>query len=197
MFTRSFLHVCGGDPRIRSSRISQVWFSPRMWRWSYQYIHDIQYNAVFSTYVEVILLLFRLVSYQYSFLHVCGGDPIFETYIAFALWFSPRMWRWSWNIGDVIVSEKVFSTYVEVILFGYRTPVDAVCFLHVCGGDPAFAETLLESTIVFSTYVEVILSYGNLGLWLWCFLHVCGGDPYIAFAVWSKNRFSPRMWRWS
>ena len=66
---------------------------------------------------------------------------------------------------------------MEVILKKELSKAPKFRFLHVCGGDPAFAETLLESTIVFSTYVEVILSYGNLGLWLWCFLHVCGGDP--------------------
>ena len=32
-------------------------------------------EAVFSTYVEVILTVIRCRDLSFSFLHVCGGDP--------------------------------------------------------------------------------------------------------------------------
>ena len=51
---------------------------------------------VFSTYVEVILvMLLALKTYQ-SILHVCGGDPL--------------------GFDDSWAKKAVFSTYVEVIL---------------------------------------------------------------------------------
>ena len=71
---------------------------------------------VFSTYVEVILLVNGVEINRESVLHVCGGDPSSKTAI----------------LGDI----WVFSTYVEVILklsplVGFHIGV-----LHVCGGDP-------------------------------------------------------------
>ena len=53
--------------------------------------------------------------------------------------------------------KKVFSTYVEVILFRLGIQAVLISILHVCGGDP---NSLIEpryKTNVFSTYVEVIL----------------------------------------
>ena len=73
-------------------------------------------KQVFSTYVEVILILRTLVIHMMSFLHVCGGDP------------------------DIKLGENhdfvVFSTYVEVILMSSSGLETIVSFLHVCGGDP-------------------------------------------------------------
>ena len=49
--------------------------------------------VVFSTYVEVILIIAKLLIFSSGFLHVCGGDPKVMQYIYSAGKFSPRMWR--------------------------------------------------------------------------------------------------------
>ena len=48
---------------------------------------------VFSTYVEVILILVGEKLIENSFLHVCGGDPRVHDGFAWDVKFSPRMWR--------------------------------------------------------------------------------------------------------
>ena len=49
--------------------------------------------SVFSTYVEVILIILLKKLQTISILHVCGGDPDLEPlHIAHQL-YSPRMWR--------------------------------------------------------------------------------------------------------
>ena len=67
-----------------------------MWRWSLKSDDFKIANAVFSTYVEVILAERVKTFNKKSILHVCGGDPGLYT----------------------VKEEKkeVFSTYVEVIL---------------------------------------------------------------------------------
>ena len=69
----SFLHVCGGDPRNGASTLST--------------------SLVFSTYVEVILYVSRMIFANDSFLHVCGGDPKRARDREEKIVFSPRMWR--------------------------------------------------------------------------------------------------------
>ena len=49
--------------------------------------------AVFSTYVEVILIIVFLFVSRVSILHVCGGDPIQAFIFANIIMYSPRMWR--------------------------------------------------------------------------------------------------------
>ena len=73
--TWSFLHVCGGDPQCKAKTTKLDSFSPRMWRWSYTNLKLLEWPCVFSTYVEVIPDVLRLV---------------FVIKV-----FSPRMWRWS------------------------------------------------------------------------------------------------------
>ena len=50
-------------------------------------------HTIFSTYVEVILLLDSSQPAVVDFLHVCGGDPIVVRFKAIKARFSPRMWR--------------------------------------------------------------------------------------------------------
>ena len=111
--------------------------------------------------------------------------------------FSPRMWRWS-RFNEI--NDKALQS-----------------FLHVCGGDPKYKNSLTkhkkfsprmwrwssaffqeyQTALVFSTYVEVIL-YKNLKLLERpSFLHVCGGDPNVPVTNMVSHWFSPRMWRWS
>ena len=110
------LHVCGGDPLLKGYNDQTGQYSPRMWRWSYRAISHLGGLCVFSTYVEVILILFSALFQGTSILHVCGGDP-YCIYSCWRFWwYSPRMWRWSWFSAHFWTVTTVFSTYVEVIL---------------------------------------------------------------------------------
>ena len=172
---------------------------------------------VFSTYVEVILYGYFRKRQPSSILHVCGGDPMAFRYYIFGVAYSPRMWRWSHSAYRFHLNQKVFSTYVEVILKHGGQKGDKASILHVCGGDPTPWNNLVFGTLysprmwrwswidvlflvvflVFSTYVEVILV---VGFWIHVkrrILHVCGGDPAIGRELGLSPKYSPRMWRWS
>ena len=69
----SILHVCGGDPQP-----SEIEFYSQ---------------PVFSTYVEVILVIRSTDLGDLSILHVCGGDPDTYTFRIDYNEYSPRMWR--------------------------------------------------------------------------------------------------------
>ena len=134
-----------------------------------------------------------------SILHVCGGDPNVVGHIHTAISYSPRMWRWSRQSQTNQTFDRVFSTYVEVILLSRKIFYLKQCILHVCGGDPrgdacqlswwvysprmwrwsSWKLSNLLTKIVFSTYVEVILSCKLTTSYLCGILHVCGGDPNI------------------
>ena len=168
-----------------------------MWRWSWLWALFQTSKWVFSTYVEVILVMSSSAEMMSGFLHVCGGDPATYLRNLISNRFSPRMWRWSYNTQNALIFPHVFSTYVEVILCFVFGNISNVGFLHVCGGDPGCqpqaltvvvfsprmwrwsrsCRSILMNFLVFSTYVEVILSFG------WFLL--------------LKSPFSPRMWRWS
>ena len=116
-----------------------------------------------------------------------------------------------------LTTDKVFSTYVEVILVETVFMKSTNCFLHVCGGDPNLKECLFDDltfsprmwrwsytfqtltfqNLVFSTYVEVIPKLLKRSCTISGFLHVCGGDPELIFNSFDHREFSPRMWRWS
>ena len=189
----SILHVCGGDPLYFLTCESIKKYSPRMWRWSWSRTTLGLTLCVFSTYVEVILIVLLPSMLCKSILHVCGGDP--NQYCPFAVErvYSPRMWRWSSNTLLWEGSLVVFSTYVEVIL-PYHVPNIFHCgILHVCGGDPFIHDDQDLSgqysprmwrwsysykgskniVIVFSTYVEVILWCSEWEIWECCILHTC------------------------
>ena len=188
-----------------------------MWRWSQEITWWSTSQGVFSTYVEVILSAITLFYKAFSILHVCGGDPHPSGSMKPSTAYSPRMWRWSYTPCPLKVWQRVFSTYVEVILSIFVSVVIRLGILHVCGGDPLseledskwkrysprmwrwslkFA-LLWRLDDVFSTYVEVIPSNQCWRKnWL-RILHVCGGDPGWPKQKINRNRYSPRMWRWS
>ena len=138
-------------------------------------------------------------------------------YIRICLLYSPRMWRWSYQINTVNGDDWVFSTYVEVIPDQQARDLEALRILHVCGGDPKDAlQKLVKSMysprmwrwsrsnqpnqsryLVFSTYVEVILCQITTKMIGFGILHVCGGDPFIHDDQDLSGQYSPRMWRWS
>ena len=75
-FPSCILHVCGGDPECKVNNHFWLGYSPRMWRWSYEWIDKGLLDDVFSTYVEVILSVRVILLKDRCILHVCGGDPI-------------------------------------------------------------------------------------------------------------------------
>ncbi len=171
------LHVCGGDPQSCCFLLNL--------------------NPVFSTYVEVILSLAPAYNSPLGILHVCGGDPIRIFRITKNSEYSPRMWRWSRYRDHKDHRDKVFSTYVEVILSLPEIFAAEPSILHVCGGDPNIDRSLEQLNQVFSTYVEVILLTTPSLTLKSGILHVCGGDPWAAAEKGCWKPYSPRMWRWS
>ena len=167
------LHVCGGDPRELMALKSSYLYSPRMWRWSCQWGSKEWLLLVFSTYVEVIPECAQCHLCEYCILHVCGGDPESCRIWWKAYRYSPRMWRWSYQLD--------------------RKSLCGHCILHVCGGDPkprlpswstvmysprmwrwsCYFQVLAISLDVFSTYVEVILARYRSKRNDYCILHTC------------------------
>ena len=95
LHSASILHVCGGDPKARSSRAATSSYSPRVWRWSQLIYRLHKIHLVFSTCVEVILIALNDTHEQCSILHVCGGDPNDIPDQLRKYKYSPRVWRWS------------------------------------------------------------------------------------------------------
>ena len=153
--------------------------------------------SVFSTYVEVIPELQRLLSNSSSILHVCGGDPNPSSWWTVDNVYSPRMWRWSLLLSPLLHNQTVFSTYVEVILLFSSLICEPLGILHVCGGDPT------------SRKLFKIKWWYSPRMWRWSWLtsnpghhqdsilHVCGGDPLLPCLSSNRSQYSPRMWRWS
>ena len=111
-------------------------YSPRMWRWSQKENYQPWCGSVFSTYVEVILVRNPTEITSWSILHVCGGDPNRIVIFFCCFRYSPRMWRWSFDLWPYFPCWPVFSTYVEVIPKISEKDVTLKGILHVCGGDP-------------------------------------------------------------
>ena len=130
------LHVCGDDPVQFRLELLLKQYSPRMWRWS-QATYEVEcWKRVFSTYVEMILFLVNSILHTVGILHVCGDDPYFHKGDAVQVQYSPRMWRWSLWYCSLLARIRVFSTYVEMILFLCEPWWSFYCILHVCGDDP-------------------------------------------------------------
>ena len=168
-----------------------------MWRWSWLWALFQTSKWVFSTYVEVILVMSSSAEMMSGFLHVCGGDPATYLRNLISNRFSPRMWRWSWKYLIHLQFLWVFSTYVEVILTINTRVHDKWQFSPRMWRWSYNTQNALIFPHVFSTYVEVILCFvfgniSNVG-----FLHVCGGDPGCQPQALTVVVFSPRMWRWS
>ena len=87
------LHVCGGDPEACSEVRLLASYSPRMLRWSCYKLGTDKQWVVFSTYVEVILLLLNCSSDYSCILHVCGGDPLVQWMRNMGMLYSPHMLR--------------------------------------------------------------------------------------------------------
>ena len=174
-----------------------------MWRWSSIEACAALNPRVFSTYVEVILTMTPIQTHKQCFLHVCGGDPHAGKIYKNVASFSPRMWRWSYVACFLFLVIVVFSTYVEVILHKKRLDMLKIRFLHVCGGDPMFMQSMValwlfsprmwrwsywlvdldRANPVFSTYVGVILTITLVHDLKLYFLHKSGAK----LTQWKKN----------
>ena len=210
-----FLHVCGGVSSLTQICFLPALFSPRMWRCFPVATASKPAVYIFSTYVEVFLLVISQLTIFVNFLHVCGGvSPPVERVVAVTE-FSPRMWRCFHHFDRRGGHGKIFSTYVEVFPENGFTSIMKKYFLHVCGGvfrcneyhlehhgfSPRMWRCFLDrlttciTSTIFSTYVEVFPN-GNMSPFvLNHFLHVCGGVS----GSWERHpgtgKFSPRMWR--
>ena len=168
----SILHVCGGDPTPWNNLVFGTLYSPRMWRWSWIDVLFLVVFLVFSTYVEVILVVGFWIHVKRRILHVCGGDPAIGRELGLSPKYSPRMWRWSLSFLINNSQPSVFSTYVEVILLRPVGTRSIWCILHVCGGDPT------KSRYYFNP---------------WSILHTCEGDPNWFSGCSYGLRYSPHM----
>ncbi len=107
------------------------------------------------------------------------------------------MWRWSYSSKPPLILEKVFSTYVEVILWWNMGSGDFISILHVCGGDPVARHVSVPDLKYsprmwrWSSANSMVISF-SIGI-----LHVCGGDPKRSLTFLYNVKYSPRMWRWS
>ena len=165
-----------------------------MWRWSQVVKKTGSVMTVFSTYVEVILLMPACAATLWSFLHVCGGDPVPCESIKKSNEFSPRMWRWSCKFNQLLILLPVFSTYVEVILNQKLQHYQLQWFSPRMWRWSSLGVVKMMKQMVFSTYVEVILSSSGLETIVIGFLHVCGGDPYNNFGTRFETLFSSQKW---
>ena len=111
---RNFLHVCGG---VSSGYLVPFFvdeFSPRMWRCFFVKVTTTVAGTIFSTYVEVFLMLNRGALNGGNFLHVCGGVSFSVFQTRRIRTFSPRMWRCFSARRYAFCARFIFSTYVEV-----------------------------------------------------------------------------------
>ena len=131
--------------------------------------------SVFSTSVEVFLVVREPVERFLRLLHVRGGVSRHSRSGDFNFWSSPRPWRCFRSPFCLRQGADVFSTSVEVFLstFGDRSPASQSsprpwrCFHH----DPARG----VPDGVFSTSVEVFPCEFGRPVNSKCLLHVRGG----------------------
>ena len=129
-----FLHVRGGVSSIIFIAIVVVVFSPRAWRCFPRPQSSGQGKEVFSTCVEVFLILTGTVLRTGRFLHVRGGVSFIISSHCCRNAFSPRAWRCFLVHPPRRARQKVFSTCVEVFLKILLLGFARTSFLHVRGG---------------------------------------------------------------
>ena len=66
-------------------------------------------KEVFSTYVEVILEMCTNPDSSLSVLHVCGGDPKFNSSLENQVGCSPRMWKQIFNMSSEQLIYRILS----------------------------------------------------------------------------------------
>ena len=169
-------------------------FSPRMWRCFSIFDYVDSGACVFSTHVEMFLLVSLLMMRLQGFLHACGDVSMVVSMVVLIITFSPRMWRCFLLKRKGRSKIVVFSTHVEmfpdICLIGWT----GSGFLHACGDVSSQASPILwvdafsprmwrcfqyarcysESSEVFSTHVEMFLVFLFLMMMFVSFLHACG-----------------------
>ena len=151
--------------------------------------------AVFSTSVEVFLMLMSKSSSCWRLLHVRGGVSIRGNLLTVRALSSPRPWRCFRVLSKFSSKRFVFSTSVEVFPNIEDESEDDTSLLHVRGGVSPLRRRVLLTAAVFSTSVEVfpVLLYMEGGRK--CLLHVRGGVSLKHCRPSAESVSSPRPWR--
>ena len=133
-FLTSLLHARGGVSRMQSLSAKLLTSSPRSWRCFLKFAFPPCFVGVFSTLVEVFLLLTPTGYNPLGLLHARGGvsKPL-RLYCA-PLASSPRSWRCFFNRQPTHAVRHVFSTLVEVFPDQQPCAVLPVRLLHARGG---------------------------------------------------------------
>ena len=129
----SFLHACGDVSLCMATLIRRVAFSPRMWRCFHFLSPLFPFGRVFSTHVEMFLVLYPPAMKAYRFLHACGDVSMQRLYDVGGLRFSPRMWRCFHKRSQGNERRQVFSTHVEMFPSSTLLFFLGAGFLHACG----------------------------------------------------------------
>ena len=230
------LHVRGGVSRKRGYFSGGLRSSPRPWRCFRLFPVDGFVARVFSTSVEVFLAARLFYPHDVGLLHVRGG--VSDSSIVPASWVwvfstsvevflrarrcshnerksSPRPWRCFFHTRIFELSQKVFSTSVEVFPSAVKDATGMSGLLHVRGGvslqrgggtsskrsSPRpwrcfFRGRFVPSRArVFSTSVEVFPDMYECLKELQGLLHVRGGVSTTAMEAWPPTGSSPRPWR--
>ena len=108
-----FLHACGDVSSDLVTIFIPQEFSPRMWRCFFPCIAMNAILRVFSTHVEMFLLL-QVRKNRF-------------------IMFSPRMWRCFALYPSLMIKYNVFSTHVEMFLYHPKQLTHKLRFLHACG----------------------------------------------------------------
>ena len=189
------LHVRGGQPRQPYRARLPTASSPRAWRSTASPTSWADAELVFSTCVEVNLVLRVASTRSWSLLHVRGGQPVLKNRNGVGRLSSPRAWRSTYGLDESHGYRAVFSTCVEVNPLPDVADKSSGRLLHVRGGQPlkmrtrppkcrssprAWRSTYTASTsgtwaVDFSTCVEVNRAqalYKGSSL-----LHMRGGQP--------------------
>ncbi len=172
------LHARGGVSMVKSKAQNAMTSSPRSWRCFSATPVLTPWAFVFSTLVEVFLLVRCDSSKVKCLLHARGGVSNAFAFQFIKRWSSPRSWRCFLLVKHRRSDKKVFSTLVEVFLADSPGLKEGLGLLHARGGvssedKPNAAKSLssprswrcfpLHATaagmlVVFSTLVEVFLS---------------------------------------
>ena len=170
-----------------------------MWRCFSESHKKELYDYVFSTHVEMFLVVFMIPVLLLRFLHACGDVSKRISRTLCSSLFSPRMWRCFYERAGEERAGWVFSTHVEMFRSRLISRRNLMSFLHACGDvsrqeDEAPWRRLFSPRLwrcfrsvygrsflltVFSTHVEMFLAMRFRSIGQVRFLHACGDVSYI------------------
>ena len=209
------LHARGGVSVGNQLFIIERESSPRTWRCFWAELCGSVVRSIFSTHVEVFLMLIQKTIIILDLLHARGGVSLKDIVFLSELKSSPRTWRCFLCSAICRRCAGIFSTHVEVFLKHEVYIRDAFDLLHARGGVSCscvnfssqrrssprtwrcfpIVGLLPEPTGIFSTHVEVFLTVlfsVNHSINL---LHARGGVSIVLSLILRVSPSSPRTWR--